>query len=97
MNIFDNPKLKAYLKHAESEMLIIYSDKADVKLCLEVGAAVLFDKPIIVVKVGDKPIPANLKRIASAIVEGDVNDAATKVKLQEAISAVIAKDNRVKL
>lgn len=103
--LFDDPDMKAYLAHAEKEMLpkmkgsaitiALFPGKVDIKMCVEIGAAILFDKPIIVVGWGDRPIPANLKRVASAIVEGDIGNDITKKKIDAAISKVLAEDRRV--
>jgi hypothetical protein len=104
-DIFDDPDLKAYLKHAEEDMLpkmkdsaitlALFNGNVDIKLCVEIGAAILFDKPIIVVKCGDKPVSANLKRVASVIVEArDIKDESTQAKLQAAITKVLSEDRR---
>jgi hypothetical protein len=105
MNFFDDPDVKEYLDHAEKEMLpmmeksaltlCIFPGKVDIKLCVEIGAAILFDKPIIVVASSDKPVPTNLKRVASAIIEcDDIKDESTQAKIQAAISSVLDQDQR---
>lgn len=96
--------LDEFLEHARKEMfpmlkgsvmsLIIASDEPDPKLCLELGAAILFDKPLIVLVPPGKHVPANLKRVASVIVEGDFNNPRTKEKLARALRAVVANDTR---
>lgn len=104
-DFFDDPDVKAYLDDAEKEMLpmmeksaltlCIFPGKVDIKLCVEIGAAILFDKPIIVVVTGDKPVPANLKRVASAIVQcDDMKDEAARAKIDDAISRVLQQDQR---
>jgi hypothetical protein len=106
MDFFDDPDVKAYLDHAEKEMLPKMKDSAltislfhgevDIKQCLEIGAAILLDKPIILVASKDKPIPANLKRVASAIIEcDDTKDPSTWAKVNAAISKVLDEDRRV--
>ncbi|SRR6266702_5205561 len=105
-DIFDDPDVKAYLAHAEREMLpkmkdsaitiALFHDKIDIKQCVEIGAAILFDKPIVVVVCGSKPVPANLKRVASAIVEGNMRDDATKAKIQAALAKVLSQDRRTR-
>lgn len=104
MNILDDPEARAYLTHAEREMLpkmkasaisvTLFTGSVDIKLCLEVGAAILFDKPIIVVACGDRPIPANLKRVASVIIERAMQDEDTNARIQAAIAKVLAEDRR---
>jgi hypothetical protein len=100
---FEDPKLKAYFRHAKADLFPKLKDSAvslmilgepDPKLCLELGAMILFDKPIVVIVPRDMPIPANLKRVASVIVQGDPHDPATLQRLQDAISSVMQKDQR---
>lgn len=84
------PKLK------ESVLSVVIAADPDPKLCLEIGAAILFDKPIVVLVPDGRKIPSNLSRIASAIVQGDAGNAKVQKRLQDAISQVIANDRRVK-
>lgn len=84
------PKLK------ESVLSVVIAADPDPKLCLEIGAAILFDKPIVVLVPDGRKIPSNLSRIASAIVQGDAGNAKVQKRLQDAISRVIANDRRVK-
>ena len=94
-----------YFEHAQKEMLPkmkasalsihINSKNPDIKLCAELGAAILFDKPIIVLVPSDAPpLSANLKRVASFIVQGDVNDPETLKKLSDAIQSLTSEDKR---
>lgn len=88
-----------FVKSAEEDMLpkmqdsamnlVIYSGGVDIKVCLELGAAVLLDKPIIVINWHEKPIPENLKKIATHIIEGRLVDPGVKNRLAEAISQII--------
>jgi hypothetical protein len=98
--------LEDYLRHAEEEMLpkmkqsalslLLHQKDPDAKLCLELGAAILYNKPIIVMVTDGSPVPANLARLASAVVQGDINDASTKARLQSAIENAIRNDERAK-
>ena len=101
---FDDPNLQAYLEHAERELLpmmeqsriaiTLITGAVDPKICLEMGAAVLLDKPIIAVILKGAAVPANLKRVASVIIEGDIMDAALQAKIQKAIANVMEQDRR---
>jgi hypothetical protein len=106
MNLFDDPDVKEYLDHAEKEMLpkmkdsaltiALYPGEVDIKLCVEIGAAILLDKPIILVASTDKPIPANLVRVASAIIQCDnIKDQSTQDRIEAAITQVLTQDRRV--
>jgi hypothetical protein len=97
--------LKRYLDHAAKETIphmnnsalaiSLLMAKPDPKLCLEMGAALLLDKPIIVVVPPNIPIPDNLRRVAAAIVQGDVDNEETKAQLSEAINSVLTSDSRI--
>jgi len=102
---FDDPDLKAYLRRAEREVFpkmkastisLAIAGDPDPKLCLELGAMILFDKPIIVLVPNGRQVPANLKRVASAIVHGDMSDPTTTQRLQKAIGDVLRNDVRSK-
>ena len=105
-DVFDDPALKEYLKRAQEEMFPMMKDSAmnvvilnanpDIKLCLEVGAAVLFDKPIILLVPEEMPVPANLKRLASSIINGSPDDPRVQEEMRNAISAVIRHDCRAR-
>lgn len=41
--------------------------------CLQLGLAMMLDKPIIVVARPDETIPENLKKVATAIYQGDLS------------------------
>lgn len=106
MNFDDDPEIKAYLEHAEREMLpkmkssamsivLLDGEGVTIELCAEIGAAILLDKPILVVILPGAKVPANLKRVAASIVEGNPRDPAVADRLQAAISAVLDHDKRV--
>ena len=48
---------------------VLLSDHVDAKICLEVGAAVLLGKPMLVATLGGATVPDNLRRFASEIIE----------------------------
>lgn len=94
-----------FFKHAKDALfpklkdsalsLTIVSDNPDPKLCMELGAAILFDKPLILLVLdAETKISANLKRVASAIIVGNPRDPATQKAMQEAITNVLANDKR---
>lgn len=100
---FDDPEFKAYLRHAKSEMfpklkgsavsLTIYNAEPDPKICLELGAAILFDKPIIVlVPDRGRSVPANLNRCAARIIYGDPRDPSTQRQISDALKDIVKYD-----
>jgi hypothetical protein len=57
------PKLKA------SALSMVLLGDPDPKLCLELGASILFNKPIIVLVPAGREVPLSLRTIANKIVE----------------------------
>lgn len=101
----EDDELKAYLEHAKDEMFpklkrsalnVTILGEPDPKLCLELGAAILFDKPIIVLVPSDRPVPANLRRVAAEVVQGGMNDPTTDQRLRDAIARVLKNDVRTR-
>lgn len=73
-----DPELKESMRKnikavsSSSVFLTLLSPKAediDFQQCLEVGAAVLLDKPFVLVGAASRHCPANLRKMASAIVD----------------------------
>ena len=91
---FRHARTEMFPKMKESAISIVIGGEPDPKLCLELGAAILFDKPIIAVILPGVKIPANLARVASAIIQGDLRDAAVEGKLKDAITRIMANDKR---
>lgn len=100
--LLNTAEVKDFLFRAEHEMfpkmadsacsLTIYSGAWDAKLAVELGAALLLDKPIILLAVKGVAIPARLRRIADQVVEvGDVNEPGAKEKVQAALRAVLGE------
>jgi hypothetical protein len=95
---FETPEGKAWARHVRREMVpkleasamsvTIYSGKMDVKLSVELGAAILLDKPIILVVEPGVQIPERLVRVADRIIEADLDDPAqAAAKIQSALAA----------
>ena len=79
------PKMKA-----SALSMVIGSDEPDAKLALEIGAALLFDKPLILVVQKGRKVSAALRRIAHSIVEvDDFASPETMGKLRDAIRGII--------
>lgn len=104
-DIFDDPDFQAFLRRAKEQMFPKMKNSAisvmilgdpDPKLCIELGAAILYDKPILVLVPEDANIPANLTRCASAIIQGNLKDPKTAKRMQEAIDKILANDLRTR-
>jgi len=103
-DLLNQSEVKDFLHHAEQEMfpkmkasvmsLVINADQPDAKLALEVGAAVLFNKPLLIVCLKGSEIPEMLRRIAHSIVEvEDFGSEESRKKLEVAVKAIL-KDVR---
>ena len=100
-DVWDDPDAREFLESAARDMLpkmkdsalsvTLFSGKVDPKLCVELGAAILLDKPIVLVVTDESQIPSNLEKVAAEIVRvnfpGDPE--AAQRKLQAAISRVM--------
>ena len=73
--------------------ITIWTGELTARLCVEFGAAILLDKPLVVVTQPDTiPVPAPLKRHAARIVQVDfdVKNLHSQQKLADAILEVAA-------
>lgn len=100
--LLNQSEVKDMLFRAEREMfpkmrdsamsLIIGTSECDAKLALEVGAAVLLDKPLLVVIIPGRTISATLRRVATHVVEIDMfGDPDAQKKLKVAVALVLNK------
>ena len=77
---WEDPTVKQWVRHVIDEMVPKMRESAvamhivpgeegiDVKFCVELGAAIMLDKPIIAVALGPRDVPKKLKLIADEIV-----------------------------
>jgi hypothetical protein len=100
--LVDTPEARRWLRQVERELfpkledsvmsLTIYDGHVDPKLCVELGALILYDKPIIILALTDAPIPAALQRVADAIVRGDpLTDPTVQQRLADTLQSVLKK------
>jgi nucleoside 2-deoxyribosyltransferase len=75
----DALKVNPFLRHFETEVLpnlmasdmvivLLTDDGLDSKICLEVGAAVLLDKPLLVLTTNESLVNERLRRVADKVV-----------------------------
>lgn len=101
--LLNSAEAKDFLFRAEQNMLPKMRDSAmslvigcdpedvDIKLCLEVGAAVLMDKPLLIVVPPGRKISAGLRRVATEVVELDISKPESQAKFKQAFDRVMAK------
>jgi hypothetical protein len=66
----------------------------DAKLCVEIGAAILYDKPLILLVAPGAKVPKNLERAAARIIRGSALNEETSELLHKAISEVVRPDEK---
>jgi hypothetical protein len=72
--------------------LSVLDGTVDVKLALEIGLALLLDKPLVIVAVGKQvKLSRRLRQIADAVIEGENFDAAMKAKASAAIEKLVRR------
>lgn len=82
------PKLKA----SAMSVTLIPNGPGDVKLWVEMGAAIMLNKPIIVVLCGDAPLPPKLALIADDVVRMVTpEDVEGQADMQAAIERVLSE------
>jgi hypothetical protein len=71
--------------------IVIVTDSIDSKICLEVGAAILLNKPILIVTTNDSLVPEKLRSITEKVlvIEGDWKSEAATAMIHKAVTEVI--------
>jgi hypothetical protein len=94
---------KAYEKRCREELLPMMNDSAimmslvpknletDVKFATELGFMIMMEKPIIAIIPPGTKVPLGLAKVATEIVEGDIDDPTVKDRLAAAITRVQEK------
>lgn len=103
-DLLNQSEVKDLLYRAEREMfpamkgsavsLVIAPEKPDAKLALEIGAAILFDKPLLIVVPRGRSVPARLRRIADAVVEIEFGTDAGQQELTRALEDMLGRGRR---
>jgi len=108
-DIYQKPEVKDFLdqfdrnglpKIISSAMVIAINDgRPDPKMCLEIGAAVLLDKPIVITAMRGKPVPKNLQLVATRIIEienpSEISES-EKALIEDAIYEVMSSIEKAK-
>jgi hypothetical protein len=104
-SVIDTSELQAFLRSVEAFhdntkprleasgmfMLLLLDARPDIHLALQVGMALLMDKPLFIIATRGLWIPPRLRNLAEAVVEGDSFDAAMRTELQAAIMTYLKK------
>jgi hypothetical protein len=101
---FNDPEAQAWIADVEENMVpkmeasgavvSIQTGKTDVKLAVELGMALLLDKPLILAVTPGAIIPERLARAADEIVEFDMDRPIdTAQRLQDAMNRILGDDS----
>lgn len=71
-------------------IVLLPGSEVDVKVCLEIGAAVLLDKPILAIALPGRPVPVVLRRIATHVIEADPDTHEGRELIRLAVNDVLA-------
>lgn len=77
------------LKRSAMTITILGDQDPDPKICLELGASILYEKPIVLLAVKGAIIPDALRRVAERIVEVDALDDNARQRLAEAVEETL--------
>jgi hypothetical protein len=100
-----DPSARVWIDHVLKEMVppmkqsafvmqLVPDDVGEVKFWVELGAAIMLEKPLIAIVLGDREIPPKLRQFADEVVhipDGVSPDAS--VELREAIERIAGKDD----
>jgi nucleoside 2-deoxyribosyltransferase len=64
------------------------ANQTDVKFCVELGIAIMLDKPILAVATEGRDVPPKLRRVADTIVFADIDTEEGRREIAEAIEAM---------
>jgi hypothetical protein len=81
-------ELRMMIEKSAIVMHIIGAGPPTVKSAVEVGFALLLDKPIIVVVPEDRPVPDHLRNIAVAVIPLELEPSAMADRIQETMDRV---------
>jgi len=65
--------------------------KIDALQCLQIGAALLFEKPLILLQLPGVWIPPRLRKLADTVVTGSLNDIETQDRMKAALKDLVRR------
>lgn len=101
-DLLDDDGFVEWARHVKTEMVpkmresamvvsLVPKEGSDVKFAVELGYAIMLDKPIIAVVTPGASVPRRLAEVADEIVEGSPSDPSFQQRLQEAVGRVVAR------
>jgi hypothetical protein len=97
----EDPEWNAYVTHVRSSLIPMLEDSAmtislapddpkgtDIKFAIELGLSIMLDKPIIVIIRDAGELPPMLKKIAYAVIRGDLDSPTIQAEIMTAIKSI---------
>lgn len=75
-------------------MVPLSPDDIDPYLALQVGMALLLDKPLVIIGLNNAWIPERVRQLADLVIEGSLKDPATADRARAAIHALLKKQEQ---
>jgi len=98
-HIFDTPEFEEWAVSVKEELfpklrasacsVTLYSGAFDAKIAVELGAAILLDKPIIVLASPGVEVPSKLRKVAERVMVFDMNDQKAMDELGEVLLSFV--------
>ena len=90
-------KMVPGMQQSGAVLAMIPKGPTDVKFAVELGMAIMMEKPIIALITPGSPVPSKLVLVADRIIEGDVRDPTTAKRVAEAARETAESDGRANL
>ena len=75
-------------------LTVLLPGHVDAFLALQVGMALLLDKPLIIIGVDNAWLPERVRQVADVIIEGSMKDPATAERAKEALRSILKKQGQ---
>lgn len=83
-------RLDSLRKIADSDMFVAIANENEIdpKFCMELGAAIMLDKPLVIVVPPDRVVPLRLQRIASHVIHADIDTEEGRQSVAEVLATI---------
>jgi hypothetical protein len=91
-DLFDDAENRIFPQMMGSMYVLGVMAKPDIYLALQVGLALVLDKPLILLIPPETWVSPRLRSLADIVVDGDIGDPAVKEKMRAAVQKIMRKD-----
>jgi hypothetical protein len=88
-DLFERARREMLPQMKNSTLCAAFVGEPDAKLCMEIGAAILYDKPIVAIVFKGRPVPLSLRTIAHKLIEVDDMSPAEMKRIEKTIKEVL--------